>query len=182
MDLLLKFIIGGCIAYALLKLSLYIYRPFFLSKTFREIDEIYDKLLNATEKDISSATKDLEKWRSGDKVTIDFHTEDELIEILNSAKRVKAHEQEVREKFMRLKERFLSNPAKLSELIVAYKRYLEVRSEQYQEAGQFARALTTGAISFEELLANKRMKTIALEENERKLDTLLNETGQEQQE
>lgn len=176
MDLLLKIIIGGCIAYALLKLSLYIYRPFFLSKTFREIDEIYNKLLTATEKDISSATKDLEKWRSGDKVRIDFHTEDEWIEILNSARKVKSHEEEVHEKYLRLKERFISKPAKLSESIVAYKRYLDVRSKQYQDAGQFAHAVTSGAISFEELLADKKKKTLILKENERILDFLLNDT------
>lgn len=177
MDVLLTIVTVGFIAYAILKLFLHIYRPFFLSKTFREIDESYKKLLTATEQDISSAAKDLEKWRSGDKVAIDFHSEGEWTEKLNSAMKVKAHEEEVHEKYLRLKERFLSNPTKLSESIVAYKRYLEIRSQQYQNAGQIARAVTSEAISFEELLADKKKKTLILEENERKLDILLNESN-----
>jgi len=170
---LLFIIIAGILVYLLLRLCLYLYRPFFLSKTFREIEQTYNRLLTVAEKDVGSAVENLGKWQSGDKVIRTMWTEDEIKESINAAKAARAHEEEVYGKFLRLRERFLHNPDKLSESIVTYQRYLNIRLQQRQNAGVAANALTLGAISFDEFVAAAKETKIALEENERKLDILL---------
>ena len=96
------------------------------------------------------------------------------MESVNAAKAAKAHEEEVYGKFLRLKERFIQSPDKLSESIIAYRRYLDVRMKQHQDASLFANAVTSGAISIDEIMAASKETKIVLEENERKLDRLLN--------
>src|SRR5208283_6082614 len=130
-------------------------------------------LLADVDKDIGSAEENLKAWRSGDKVVRDFSSEDDLLKRINDTTAAKAHEKEVHEKFLRLRERFISDPKKLSESIVTYRRYLELKLHQCQGAESSTRALEVGAISFDEWMAEARETMIALEESERKLDALL---------
>jgi len=170
---LLFIVIAGTLVYFLLKLCLYLYRPFFLSKTFRQIEQMYDNLLTAADKDIGSAAEDFKAWQSGDRVIKTFNSEDEMIERINTAKTAKAHEEELHEKFLRLRERFIGDLKKTSESIEAYRRYLVVKLKQRQEAALFASAVISGAMSFDEMSAAAKATMIVLEENERKLDILL---------
>lgn len=170
----LIFIVGaGIVVYVALKLCLYIYRPFFLSKTFREIDDKYSKLLAAVDNDMDSAIEDYRKWQSGDDVLKTMRTEEEITKSVDNAKGVKSHEEEVHEKFLRLRERFIGNPKKLSESIVVYRRYLDVKLKQRQDASSFANAVTSGAVSFDEMMATAKETMVVLEEDERKLNILL---------
>jgi hypothetical protein len=122
LKLLLFFVIAGVSVYLLLKLCLYLYRPFFLSKTFREIDDMYSKLVAEVENDVNAAIEDYSKWQSGDKVLRTMRTKEEIIKSVDTAKGAKAHEEELHEKFLRVRERFIGDTKKLSEAIVAYRR------------------------------------------------------------
>lgn len=164
---------AGIAAYLALKLCLYIYRPLFLSKTFREIDEIYSKLLTAVDNDVASAIEDYSKWQSGDKVLRDMRTEEEITKSLNTAKRTKAHEEEVHEKFLRCRERHIGDPKKLAESIVTYQRYLAAKLKQRQDATLCANAVTSVTVSFEEMMTSAKETMVVLKENEKKLDILL---------
>ena len=173
MKLLITFIIGGVIVYFLLKFCLLVYRPFYLARMFREIEQMYDKVLNAAEKDVRSAVANLELWQSGDIVLRMLNSEDKLKENVKDSITTKAHEVEVHEKSLRLRERFILDHSKLSESIIAYRRYLDVRLMQRQDAAVFAKALTTDVMTFDEFVALATKTKIVLEENERKLDALL---------
>lgn len=173
MKLLLLIVIVGILVYLFLKFCLYQYRPFFLSKTFREIEQMYNRLFTAAEKELSSAIERLEKWHSGDKVVRTVHSEEQVMESINAAKAAKAREEKLHEKFLRLRERFIQDPNKLSESIVSYRRYLEVRLKWQQNAAMFGHAVTSGVMSFDEMMAVSKEATIVLEECERKLDILL---------
>lgn len=175
MNLILSIIIVGVLIYLLLKLCLLIYRPFFLSKTLRNIDEMYNGVLNHTERSIQSALKDLKKWEAGDEYFKVFRGKDNLIESVTDAESAKAHEEEVYAKFLRLKERFVHHPIKLAESIAAYQRYLKVRLAQFHGASLLSSGVTSGAISFDEMVKSRNEIIIILKENERKLDMLLAE-------
>ena len=166
-------IIAGVLLYLFIKFCLYLYRPFFLSRTFREIEQKYNRLLAAVEKDIASALDDLRQWRSGDAVLKTMSTEERIMERVNIAKQDKAHEEEVHEKFLRLKDCFVLNYEKLAESIVVYRRYLDVRLKRNQDAAMFADAVSLGVMSLDEMMAAGQETMIVLEENERKLDLLL---------
>jgi hypothetical protein len=172
---LLFIVIAGISVYLLLMLCLYLSRPFFLSRTFREIEQMYNRLLTEAEKCVASAVESLERWQSGDKVIRAIWTEDKIKESINAAKAAKVHEEEVYGKFLRLRERYVLNPKKLSESIVAYRRYLQVRFQHYEDAMLCESAVTSGAFSFDEMMAARKKAMIALEKNERKLDILLTE-------
>ncbi len=151
----------------------YCIRPFFLSRTFQEIDGMYSKLLAGVDNDVNTAIEDYSEWQSGDKVLKTMRTEEEIIKSVDTAKGAKAHEEELHSKFLRLRERFIGNPNKLSEAIVAYRRYLRVKLKQRQDASFFANAVTSGAVSFDEMMAAAKETMAVVEENERKLDILL---------
>jgi hypothetical protein len=172
---LLFIVIAGILAYLLFNLCLYLYRPFFLSKTFREIEQMYNRLLTALEKDVGSWVETLEEWHSGDEVIRTEHRENEILESINAAKATKAHEEEVYGKFLRLRERFVLNPKKLSASIVAYRSYLQVRLQHHEDAMLCACAVTAGAFSFDDMMAARKKIMIIMKENERKLDILLTE-------
>jgi hypothetical protein len=74
-----------------------------------------------------------------------------------------------------LRERFVLNPKKLSASIVAYRRYLQVRSQHHEDAMLCACAVTAGAFSFDDMMAARKKIMIIMKENERKLDILLTE-------
>jgi hypothetical protein len=173
LKVLLSIVGAGIVVYLAAKLCLYIYRPFFLSKAFRDIDEMYSKLLVAVDNDVNSAIDDYRKWQSGDEVLKTMRPEEEITRSVDTAKGAKAHEEEVHEKFLRLRERFIGDPKKLSESIVAYRRYLGVKLKQRQDASLFANAVTSGVVSFDEMMAAAKETMVVLEETERKLDVLL---------
>lgn len=175
MKTFLFIVIAGILVYLLLMFCLYLSRPFFLSRTFREIEQMYNRLLTEAEKCVSSAVENLGKWQSGDNVIRAIWTEDKIKESIDAVKAAKAHEEEVYEKFLKLRERYALNPKKLSESIVAYRRYLEVRFQHYEDAMLCESAVTSGAFSIDELIAARKEAMIALEKNERKLDILLTE-------
>jgi hypothetical protein len=172
---LLFIVIGGILVYLLLKLCLYLYRPLSLSKTFREIEQMYNRLLEALERDVGTWVETWEKWQSGDKAVRTQCRENDIMEHLNAAKAAKAHEEEVYGKFLRLRERFILNPKKLADSIVAYRRYLQVGLQHHEDAILCASAVTSGAFSFDEMMAARKEIMMILEENERKLDILLTE-------
>ncbi|MGO9136925.1 MAG: hypothetical protein ACLP9S_15875 [Syntrophales bacterium] len=136
---------------------------------------MYYRLLTVAEKDVSSWVETLGKWQSGDKVIRPQYSEDEIMESINVAKAAKAHEEEVYGKFLRLRERYVSSPKKLSESIVAYQGYLEIRFQHYQDEMLSASLVTSGAFSFDEMMAAQKKIMMVLEEHERKLDFLLTE-------
>ena len=173
MNIILSIIIAGVLIYLIVKFCLLIYRPFFLSKTFRNIDEMYNRVLNHTERSIHSALEDLKEWEAGDKVIRLVHSEDRITKNVNDAESAKAHEEEVYAKFLRLKEHFIHHPTKLAEAIAAYQRYLKVRLAQFQGASIYSSGVTSGAITFDELVKYRNEIIIILKENERKLDMLL---------
>lgn len=173
MKVLLLIVGAGIAVYLGFKLCLYIYRPFFLSKTFREIDLLYGRMIAAVDNDVDSAIEDYRKWQSGDKILKTIRTEEEIIKSIDTAKEAKAHEEAVHDKFLRLRERLIRDPQKLSESIVTYRRYLNVKLRQRQDASLFANAVTSGAMSLEEMTAAAKETMVVLEENERKLDILL---------
>lgn len=175
MKTLLFIVIAGISVYLLLMLCLYLSRPFFLSKTFREIEQMYNRLLTEAEKCVGLAVENLGKWQSGDNAIRAIWTEDEIKESINAAKAAKAHEEEVYGKFLRLRERYVLNPKKLSESIVAYRKHLQIRFQHYEDAMLCESAVISGAFSIDEMMAARRKVMIALEKNERKLDILLTE-------
>jgi hypothetical protein len=178
LKILLFIVIAGILVYLLIKFCLHLYRPFFLNKTFRKIEQMYNGLLTALEKDVGYWVETWGEWQSGDNVVRIQCREDDIMQNINAAKVAKAHEEEVYRKFLRLRERYAINPLnpkKLSESIIAYRRYLEVRVKQNQDGKLFASAVTSGAISIGEMMAAAKETIIVLEENERKLDNLLTE-------
>lgn len=138
LQLLLFIFIAVTLVYLLPKLYLWLYRPFFLSRTFREIEQMYNRVLIDAEKDVSSADENLGKWVSGDKVVRTVYTEGIIMERIVAAKAAIAHEEEVYGKYLSLRERFVRDHKELLESIVAYRRYLEVRLKHRQDAKLFA--------------------------------------------
>lgn len=173
MNFIFSIIIVGVLIYLLLKFCLYLYRPFYLSKIIRKTDKMYKKVLSHTEREVDSALEDLKKWQSGDNVHRILGSEEEALERVKAAELAKAHEEEVYRKFLRLKERFIQDYIKLADSVTTYQRYLEVRLNQIQNGALFASGVTSGAISFEEMVASRNETFIILEENERKLDRFL---------
>ena len=173
MNLLLIVVLSGTAIYFLLKIGLYIYRPFLVAKLVRDIQSKYDKLQVMFNKDIELAVENLKQWESGDKVIKLSYRESELKENIIKANASKIHNQKVNEKFIRLRERFIGNPKSLSDAIASYKRYLEVKLQQKQDAFIFTNALTSGAMTFEEFQASANETMILLDECEKRLDILL---------
>jgi hypothetical protein len=136
---------------------------------------MYNRLLTALEKDVGSWVETLEEWHSGDEVIRTEHRENEIMESINAAKVAKAHEEELYGKFLRLKERSILDPKKLWESIVAYRRYLRVSLQHHEDAKLCANLVTSGACSFDEMMAARKEIMIILEKDERKLDILLTE-------
>jgi hypothetical protein len=173
LKILLFIVTAGVVAYLVLKFCLYVYHQFFLSKTFRRIEDMYSSLLIAVDNDVNSAVENYRDWQSGDKVLKDIRSEEEIIKSVDTAREAKIHEEKVHEKFLRLRERFIGDPKKLSESIVAYRRYLRIKLKQRQDASLFANAVTSGAVGFDEMVAAANKTMVVLEEIERKLDMLL---------
>jgi hypothetical protein len=169
-------IVAGVIIYFLLKFFLYLYRPFYLQKILRRIEEKYKQVLTHTEKRLDEAIEELNEWQSDDKHSFPADTKEEALESVNNAKLNKAHEEEMYSKFLRLRERFIHNYSKLWELIIIYQRYLDFRLTHIQDAEIFALGVSSGVVSddlFNDMIAIRNETLIILEESERKLDKLL---------
>jgi len=151
----------------------YIYRPFLLAKLIRDIQSKYDNLKVLLDKDIEEKFERLKKWESGDKVTRAGSTESEIKESIIAAEEWKTHEQKVNEKFIRLQERFIGNPKKLSETILSYRRYLEVELQDQTRAASITQSFLADAITYDEWISSANETRIIREECERRLDLLL---------
>ena len=174
MKIFLIIVISGFAIYLLLKIVLYIYRPFYLAKLIREIQSKYDNLLIILNKDIELEVGNLKQWESGDDVMrLVYHDSSEFQERITKANDLKLREQNNYEKFIRLRERFVSNYEKLAEAIVTYGRYLDIKLKQDEMATAFSMAGASEVMSFEERLSIATEFKIASEEWERKLDNLL---------
>ena len=174
MNILIILVLAGFAIYFLIKVGLLIYRPFYLQKTISNIEAQHNNLLARLKKDIDEAVENYNKWKSGDSVTLMvFHSEDELKDRINEAMASKKHAQEVNEKFIRLRERFIGNYKKLADAIFWYQRYLTLRLKQFENAAIYLGALNSGVVTFDEFVASANEGRIAIEESERRLDALL---------
>ena len=180
-------LIVGALIYFFLKIFLLIYRPFGINRYLRQLEEKYNNLLSMEKKDIDSAIEDLRSWNSGDKKTGIPNYEESTKERLHFAKTSKEHEEEVHRKFLKLRERFISDYPKMGEVIVAYQRYLDLKLTQRQRArlagmtfGSNAKNLEEGfeaRIKHWDKIATEALDLKAIiEEAERKLDMLLTES------
>jgi hypothetical protein len=173
LEILIILVLAGFVIYLLFKLGLYIYRPFFLQKTISNIEAQYNKLLAILNKRIDMEVENYNKWKSGDKVILTLRNEDELKDSIDEAMASKKHEQEVNEKFLRLRERSIGNYKKLGDAIFWYKRYLSLRLNQFENATIYSNTLTGGVVTLDEFMASANEHRIAIEESERRLDALL---------
>jgi len=171
LKILIILVLVGFIIYFLFKLGLYIYRPFYLRKTISSIEAQYNRLLAILNKDIDMAVKDYSRWQSGDRVAL--CSEDELRKGIDEAMASKKHAQEVNDKFFRLRERYIVDYKKLGDPIFWYKRYLNLRLDQIGKASIYSSALTSGVATIDEFMASANEHRIAIEESEKRLDTLL---------
>ena len=124
MNILIILVLAGFAIYFLIKVGLYIYRPFYFQKTISNIEAQHNKLLARLNKDIDIAVENYNKWQSDDKVILALNSADELKGRINEAMASKKHAQEVNEKFIRLRERSIGNYKKLADAILWYKRHL----------------------------------------------------------
>jgi hypothetical protein len=174
MKIFLIIVIAGFAIYLLLKIALYIYRPFYLATLLREIQSKYDNFMIILNKDIESEVSNLKQWESGDDVMRRLYNDrGQFQERITKANELKLHEQNNYEKFIRLRERFVSNYEKLAEAIVTYGRYLDIKLKQDEMATAFSMAGASESMSFEERFSIATEFKIASEEWERKLDNLL---------
>ena len=173
MEQLIFIIIIIILAYLVLKLTLHLSRPFFFYRTFRDIDQMYNKLLSAVKNDIDSYADKLKKWQSNEDDIRKHFSEDELIKEMNKVKAAKSHEEEIYQKFLRCKKSFSPDSDKFSEAIELYIKYLKVRLKMRSGAIMIANSSTSGAMTSDNFEAAKKESTIILEETERKLDMLL---------
>jgi len=174
MKILITLILAGFVIYLIAKICLYIYRPFFISKTLNKMHTQYSKLIAVANKEVERCSNDYEKWKSGDSVLVDMYSEGQCKNAIKGALEWKNHEQEVYEKFIRLRERSAGNYKKLGETISACMTYLNLREKVSQTRVTDMQAFSAGAITFAEFEASTNEGRIMIEEGERRLDVLLN--------
>ncbi len=174
MEILIIVFMAGLAAYFLFKVGLYLYRPFLLRKMLFDIEAQYNNLLVTLNKEINTKEEDYKNWKSGKQLALLSTSEDELTQRIRDAIESKKHEQEVNEKFIRLRERSIGNYKKLAEAILWYKRYLSLKKRQSDHAQIYTGALSLGGMTFDEFVAAANEDRIAIEESERRLDILLN--------
>lgn len=173
MKIILILVMAGLTLFCVMKIGLYAYRPFFLNKLLREIQTKYDDLIMLYEKELKEATDNLNKYESGDDILIKLGSEDEFRARIKDALQILKELQESNVVFIRLKERFLTNNKMLSESIIAYQRYLELRLNSRKNAHLCTQALASGGIALAEFVAAAKEDKILIEESEKKLYRLL---------
>jgi hypothetical protein len=148
-------------------------RPFFVAKFLREIDMLYTNTKLISAKDLDGAIENLRKWRANDRVIRTYSSEEKCQSCIKDAQAADRHEQEVHEKFIRLKERFIQNPKKLADSILNYKIYLEIKLKRHHQIETIVQVVTRGGMTVEESMPIAQKTKIALEEAERRIDVLL---------
>lgn len=171
--IILTAVFVGILVYVILKVGLSLLRPVFLSRFYQKADEAYNELLTLMNVDIKSQEERYGEWQSGNEALRDKYDEKEMVEEIVRATSVKSHEEELHVKIVRLIERFINDYHKQSEALSLYRRYLQLRLGQYRGAQSQTNALQLGVISFEEFVASAREIQAAVEENERKINCLL---------
>jgi hypothetical protein len=178
LKLLLIAAVTGFGIYLLFRLLVYLGRPLYLENAFREIDEQYTGLLRLAEKDLETA---IEHYNSGktEGSTVP-PAEEGLLEQVNRTRRIRDHEREINDKFLRLRMRFPSDFKKQAESVAAYRAYLRVRLYQEEFASKAGLAGTAAGTPPEERFAlhqeqyeEARKLLVALEESENRLNALL---------
>lgn len=176
---LLLFAAIACVAiYSVFRLLIYLGRPLYLQNAFREIDEQYTRLLRLAEQDLETAIERYNGRRS--EVSTLPPTGEDLLEQVNRARRIRDHEREVNDRFLRLRIRFPSDLGKQGEAVAAYRAYLRLRLYQEEFAAKADLAGGTAVLPPEERLARHqeeyeeaRKLLVALEESEKRLGALL---------
>ena len=172
MNILIILVLAGLVIYLLFKLGLYIYRSFYLQKMTSKIEEQHNKLLARLNQDVDMGVENYNQWQSGD-ITLGLESGDELKDRINEAMASKKQAQEVNEKFIRLRERYLLNYKKSADPIFWYMTYLDLRLNQFENADIYSSALSIEGATFDEFVISANEQRIPIEENERRLDALL---------
>lgn len=168
--------------YLLAKFALYIYRPFGVQKFYNKIDELYEKLLTFSDKDINNTQDRLGALRNKghkdhDKIST-WHKEEDLIEEAEQNRKAKEHEEEVYNMYLRCRERYgmnFKNPDKMTEYIGAYYRYLTVSCTYRRIYEMRMNSFMLHACDSDEMKKEYNEFKISTEECIRKLNTLLAE-------
>lgn len=167
-------LVGIALLYFIIKVALHQARKAYLSRLLEKMDTLYNNLIKNTRDELASVSENYSKWKSGDEVQrVVYDGEEELLARITDAKSALAHEESVREKYLRLRARFSADPKKVGEAIVAYHNYLSIKMKQHLDAETYVRALNVGAMTFDEFAASGRETRILVEECERRLDVLL---------
>ena len=156
------------------RLWMYLYGPNSTTKLAEDNEVKFKRLLDSLDADINSAIDNFNKWEGGDKILAILNSEEDMKRAIHDAHESKKHFIEVKDKYIRLQERFLNNRTKLSETIRHYNRYLCIRIKQRNNAGTYSKLVELGGMTFEEALTKANETRIILNECERKLDVLLN--------
>ena len=141
MEVLLYIGFAAIVGYALIKLGMYIYRPFGVQKFYEKIDNLYKIVSIKAEKDIKEEFDLLDQWRSEDEdckysAALRSYTEEEILKRIENVKNNKEHELQVHDKFLRCIERFGMNfnkPTEMAEYMTAYYRYLTASRDYFYQ-------------------------------------------------
>ncbi len=176
MSFLLTCSIAAILIYLFLKFAIHLYKPYLLSKNLEKINKMYERSMGLCTKRSDFLRQDVQPFRIDDTAAPGNEAKETLAEKLQSAETLKAHEQEVHRKFLRLQERFFQDPNKLSEVILIYHRYLSIRL-QYEKTISFypENRWDDDDADVDETTASSKDLSAILEENERKLDVLLSQ-------
>ncbi len=175
MKLIFAVIIGGAAFYSLIKSIHLLLRHFFIRKHCREIDILYGKIHQKSTNEFQREIRKLEKWHEMDIMVRTYDGPEENIKSqIAVAQEAIKHEEQVYDKFIRLRAQYTGQPKKLRHCIARYKAYLDAKLQSYQDTEVYTHALKSGAITFQDLLDRAKQTQIVLEEFERKIDVIVN--------
>lgn len=174
MQLLIIVIISCVIIYGLSKIGLYLYRPFALDKLIERTQNKYEKLIAIMEKDEAESIEMYKKFKSGDTVSIDFYSEDDFKKRTQAAIDAKNHEKEMRDKMIRLNERYISDINKLVEMAVNFDRYFTVSLQICMDAEYNTNSFMNDSMTFDKWTSAANESRIIKEECQRRIDAMLN--------
>lgn len=173
MDLILFILITGMVLYFLTKIVLFLLRPFFLARFIEKIEQLYARTQAILGKDLEQAMEDLKRWHKNETSTKILYSERDLEARIRAAQAAEEHNKDVHDKFIRLQERYIHNSQKLADSILIYRRYLEIKLRQNQEATVLSSGLMLGVTTSSKFESSARETMITLQEIERKIDILL---------
>ena len=164
-------IIGGCcILFCIFKIYLTISRPSAINKLALRTEDRFNNLLSKYQDDIDYWVQCFEEKRAR------LLSENELKKTINDAKSSKEKEEKIFHKYKKLRERYITDYLKLTEVIAASNRYLDLKENQMLNASMVWRLLEYDVKSVADKENEARDFFVLLEEAERKLDELLAET------